>query len=215
MDLLPWTFYRVIAKMTLPEKQTVNPDPEPALGLEAPPARAYAQRSIVLVGMMGAGKTTIGRRLAASMRLPFCDTDAEIEAAAGCTIVDFFERYGEPAFRAGERRVITRLLEGPRQVLATGGGAFIDSETRARIEATGLSVWLRADVEVLLKRVMKRQTRPLLKKGDPRETMLRLIDQRYPVYAEADIVLDTIDGPHDAMVVAIEKAIVAFLRDHP
>ncbi|NWH07712.1 MAG: shikimate kinase [Alphaproteobacteria bacterium] len=201
--------------MTLPEKKDVNPDPQAALNLETPPALPYATRSIVLVGMMGAGKTTVGRRLASAMRLPFCDTDAEIEAAAGCSIADFFEKFGEPAFRDGERKVITRLLEGPRQVLATGGGAFIDPDTRARIKSIGLSIWLRADVDVLLKRVMKRHTRPLLKKGDPRETILRLIDQRYPIYAEADIVLDTIDGPHDAMVVGIQSAIAAFLKDHP
>ncbi len=158
------------------------------------------QRSIVLVGLMGAGKSTVGRRLAGSLHLPFFDADQEIETAAGCSITDFFERYGEPAFRDGERRVISRLLAGPRHVLATGGGAFMDPNTRDVIKQFGLSIWLRADIELLLTRVAKRQTRPLLKDGDPRATIERLMAERYPVYAGADVTIESNGGPHDTVV---------------
>lgn len=158
------------------------------------------QRSIVLVGLMGAGKSTVGRRLAGSLHLPFFDADQEIETAAGCSITDFFDRYGEPAFRDGERRVISRLLAGPRHVLATGGGAFMDPSTRDVIKQFGLSIWLRADIELLLTRVAKRQTRPLLKDGDPRATMERLMAERYPVYAGANVTIESNGGPHDTVV---------------
>jgi shikimate kinase len=158
------------------------------------------QRSIVLVGLMGAGKSTVGRRLAAALHLPFFDADQEIETAAGCTISDFFERYGEPAFRDGERRVIARLLAGPRHVLATGGGAFMDESTRDVIKRLGLSVWLRADIELLMARVAKRQTRPLLQTGDPRATMEKLMAERYPTYAQADVTIESNGGPHDTVV---------------
>ena len=158
------------------------------------------QRSIVLVGLMGAGKSTVGRRLATALHLPFFDADQEIETAAGCTISDFFERYGEPAFRDGERRVIARLLAGPRHVLATGGGAFMDESTRDVIKRLGLSVWLRADIELLMARVAKRQTRPLLQTGDPRATMEKLMAERYPTYAQADVTIESNGGPHDTVV---------------
>lgn len=164
-------------------------------------------RTIVLVGLMGAGKSAIGRRLAARLNLPFVDADREIESAAGCTIEDIFARYGEPAFRAGERRVILRLLAEPVHVLATGGGAFIDAEIRAAVKAHGLSVWLRADLELLLRRVSRRTDRPLLKRGEPREILERLMAARYPVYAEADMVVDSVDGPPDTMVDAVIAAL--------
>ncbi len=168
---------------------------------ESPEAgQPLKERPIVLVGLMGAGKSTIGRRLAAALRLPFHDADAEIETAAGCSITDFFERYGEPAFREGERRVIARLLSGPRHVLATGGGAFMDPTTRTLIKKMGFSVWLRADIGLLMERVSKRPTRPLLKNSDPRGTMERLMAERYPIYAEADLTVDSNGGPHDAIV---------------
>ena len=168
---------------------------------ESPEAgQPLKERPIVLVGLMGAGKSTIGRRLAAALKLPFHDADAEIETAAGCSISDFFERYGEPAFREGERRVIARLLAGPRHVLATGGGAFMDPTTRALIKKMGFSVWLRADIGLLMERVSKRPTRPLLKNSDPRGTMERLMAERYPIYAEADLTVDSNGGPHDAIV---------------
>lgn len=157
-------------------------------------------RSIVLVGLMGAGKTTVGRRLAQRLGLAFIDADAEIERAAGETIPEIFERHGEAVFRDGERRVIARLLEQGPQVLATGGGAFMDPETRAKIAALGISVWLKADLDVLMRRVGRRSTRPLLKQGDPRATMEKLMAVRYPVYAEADITVESREGPHEAVV---------------
>jgi shikimate kinase len=157
-------------------------------------------RSIVLVGLMGAGKTTVGRRLAQKLGLPFVDADAEIERAAGETIPEIFERHGEAVFRDGERRVISRLLECGTQVLATGGGAFMDETTRAKIAAHGISVWLRADLDVLMRRVIRRSNRPLLKQGDPRRVMERLIAERYPVYARADVTVDSLEGPHEAVV---------------
>src|SRR5262245_40629883 len=162
--------------------------------------RPMTERSIVLVGLMGAGKSTVGRRLASALRLPFHDADQEIETAAGCSISDFFERDGEAAVRDGERKVIARLLAGPRHVLATGGGAFMDPTTRHLIKTQGLSVWLRAGIDLLMERVTKRPTRPLLKNEDPRGTMERLMAERYPIYAEADITVDSNGGPHDAIV---------------
>ncbi|MBA4208526.1 MAG: shikimate kinase [Parvibaculum sp.] len=161
------------------------------------------ERSIVLVGLMGAGKTTVGRRLAKRLDLAFVDADAEIEDAAGETIPEIFERRGEAAFREGERRVIARLLAGRPQVLATGGGAYMDPATRANIAARGISIWLKADLDTLMKRVGKRGDRPLLQNGDPRATMKRLIDERYPVYAEADITIESLEGPHEEVVEAI------------
>lgn len=149
------------------------------------------EKIIVLVGLMGAGKSCVGRRLAQRLDIPFVDADAEVETAAGCSIVDIFEQYGEEAFRDGERRVISRLLDGPPSIIATGGGAFIDEQTRKLISEKGLSVWLRADLDTLVSRTSGRSHRPLLNKGDHRETLSSLIDQRYPIYAEADIVVDT------------------------
>jgi len=157
-------------------------------------------RTLVLVGLMGAGKTSIGKRIAHRLEVPFTDADAEIEAAANMTIAEIFARDGEAAFRTGERRVISRLLDGPVQVLATGGGAFMDPSTRARIRERGLSVWLRADIDVLLARVAKRRHRPLLNQGDPREVLERLIALRHPVYAEADLAIDSLAAPAETMV---------------
>ncbi len=157
-------------------------------------------RTIALVGLMGAGKSTIGRRLAARLDIPFVDADTEIEAAAGSTIPEIFERHGEAAFRNGERRVIARLLCDKPKVLATGGGAFMNPETRQRIQARAISIWLRADLDLLMTRVSKRDNRPLLKKGDPRAIMERLIAERYPIYGTADIVIDSNEGPHEAVV---------------
>ena len=163
-------------------------------------APAVPDRMIVLVGLMGAGKSTIGRRLAARLGVPFVDADDEVERAAGCSIEDMFEVHGEVAFREGEKRVIGRLLDGPVGVLATGGGAFMNEETRERIREKGVSVWLRADLDVLVRRCARRDDRPLLRDGDMRETLENLIDQRYPVYGEADIVVDTGDTPHRTVV---------------
>ena len=169
-----------------------------------------AAKTIVLVGLMGAGKSSIGRRLAQRLGLPFVDADKEIEAAAGCTIEDIFERLGEAAFRDGERRVILRLLDDPVHVLSTGGGAFMDPKIRARIREVGISVWLYADLELLLKRVARRNNRPLLKNGNPREILSRLIDERYPVYAEADIRVDSADGPPEQTVQKVLEELQRF-----
>lgn len=147
--------------------------------------------TIVLVGLMGAGKSCVGRRLAESLGVPFVDSDEEIEKAAGCGVTDIFDVYGEPAFRDCERRVIARLLsEGP-SIIATGGGAFMDEETRETIKATSTSVWLRADPEVLYQRTKRSKTRPLLATDDPKAKLFALADVRYPIYAEADIIVDT------------------------
>lgn len=167
----------------------------------------HIPRTIVLVGLMGAGKTNIGRRLAQQLGLPFVDADSEIELAAGETIEEIFERRGEAVFRDGERKVIARLLGNPVHVLATGGGAFMDAETRALIRDRGISVWLRADLELLFQRVSRRNNRPLLKQGNPRETLARLIEQRYPVYALADITVDTVDGPPEATMERVLAAL--------
>jgi shikimate kinase len=162
---------------------------------------ALGRRSVVLVGMMGAGKSSVGRRLAARLGIPFVDADAEIEKAhAGMTISEIFATHGEPYFRAGEMRVIARLLEGGPQVLATGGGAYMNADTRATIHAKGISVWLRATLDVLNRRIKRRGDRPLLKNTDPSETLRRLIEERNPVYAEADLTVESRDVPHDTIV---------------
>ena len=168
-------------------------------------------RSIVLVGLMGAGKSTVGRRLGQKLALPFLDADHEIEAAAGMTIPDIFSIHGESYFRDGERRVIARLLQEGPLVLATGGGAFMSEETRVRIREAGVSVWLRADLDVLMRRVRKRQNRPLLANPDPEGTMRRLIDLRYPVYATADLTVDSHEAPHDRVVHDVIEALEGFL----
>jgi shikimate kinase len=167
-------------------------------------------RPIVMVGMMGAGKSAIGRRLAQRLGLPFVDADAEIERAAGTTIAEIFEKHGEAVFRDGERRVIARLLDGPIGVLATGGGAFMDTETRARIRNRAITVWLKADLDTLVERVSRRGHRPLLKNGDPREILTRLMAQRDPIYAEADITVETGHAPTAATVERVIEALAAF-----
>jgi shikimate kinase len=184
----------------------------------APPPDAAARiaarlgdRSIVLVGMPGAGKTTIGRRLAQVLKLGFVDADAEIERAAAMTIPEIFSTYGEQVFRDGEKRVIARLLDAGPQVIATGGGAFMSEETRAAIRARGISVWIRADVDVLLSRVRRKGNRPLLA-ADPEATLRRLIALREPVFAQADVGVQSSDVPHEVVVSAIVAAILARLE---
>jgi shikimate kinase len=166
-------------------------------------------KTLVLVGMMGAGKTSVGRRLAGVLGVPFRDADVEIETAAGCTINEIFERFGEPAFRSGERKVIARLLSDPPHVLAAGGGAFMDEETRTRIRERAVSIWLRAPIELLIQRVLRKDTRPLLRNTDSRTALERLLREREPVYAQADIVVDSDEGPHDVVV----KRIIAALDE--
>jgi shikimate kinase len=174
------------------------------------------RRSIVLVGMMGAGKSSIGRRLAARLGLPFVDADTEIEKAAGMSVADIFARHGEADFRKGEARVIARLLEDGPQVLATGGGAFMNADTRGTIGAKGVSVWLKADFEVILRRISKRKSeRPLLQTGDPAETVRALLAEREPVYAQADITVHSREVTHDAIVADIVASLAAFLRADP
>ena len=174
-------------------------------------SRRLGARSLVLVGLMGAGKSTVGRRLAQTLQLPFRDADHEIEAAAGMTIPEIFAIHGEDHFRDGERRVIARLLQEGPIVLATGGGAFMNDETRLRIAEHGISLWLKADLDVLMRRVRKRTTRPLLQNPDPEGTMRRLMEVRYPVYATADITVDSHEAPHDRVVADIVKALGEWL----
>ncbi len=163
-------------------------------------AAALGARSIVLVGMMGAGKTSVGKRLASKLGLPFVDADMEIEAGAQLTIPEIFERFGEAYFREGERKVIARLLNSGPQVLATGGGAFMNKTTRENIAARGVSIWLKPDVEVLLARVRKKSNRPLLQTADPEATLRRILEERSPTYALADIIIESRDGPHESVV---------------
>jgi shikimate kinase len=176
-------------------------------GTETAIVAALGRRSIVLVGMMGAGKTSVGRRLAARLEIPFVDADSEIEAAAGMTIPEIFSIHGESYFRSGEARVIARLLDGGPQVLSTGGGAFMNPDTRAVIRQKGIGFWLKADFEVLLRRVKRRTDRPLLKSDDPAETLKRLIAERYPTYAEADVTIHSRDVPHERIVEEIMAAL--------
>jgi len=176
----------------------------------APARRFVPCRTIVLVGLMGAGKSKIGRRLAARLNLPFFDSDHEIEMAAGESIEEIFANRGERVFRDGERRVIARLLAQPVHVLATGGGAFMDEMTRAVIERRGVSLWLRADLDVLVSRVSRRSDRPLLKVGDARMVLGELIEQRYPVYAEANVMIESGEGPPESTVARAIAALADF-----
>lgn len=171
-----------------------------------------AGRPLVLVGMMGAGKTTVGRRIASRLGRQFLDSDEEIEKAAQMTIPEIFEQRGEPEFRAGETRVIARVLREPDLVLATGGGAFVNDETRALIKAEALSVWLKAEVDVLFERVSRRSNRPLLKTADPRATLEKLVQARYPVYAEADVTVLSREVPHDVVAGDVIDAVLGFLK---
>jgi shikimate kinase len=178
--------------------------------VEAGLLAALAHRSIVLVGMMGAGKSSVGRRLGARLGLPFLDADTEIEAAAGMTIPEIFARHGEPAFRSGEARVIERLLESGPQVLATGGGAFVNPNTRALIHAKGVSIWLKAEFDVLMRRIKRRSDRPMLKTADPAATLQRLMSERDPFYAEANLTIESRDVPHMTVV----EEIIVRLHEH-
>lgn len=179
--------------------------------VESAIVEAVGRRSIVLVGMMGAGKSSVGRKLGLRLALPFVDADTEIEAAAGMTIPEIFQVRGEADFRAGEARVIARLLESGPQVLATGGGAFMNPDTRRLIAQKGISIWLRADFDVLMRRIKRRTDRPLLRTADPEATLQALIEQRYPVYAFADITIDSRDVLHDVIVDELVGALARHL----
>lgn len=185
----------------LAEEQTAQPETGSAI------RDRLERRSIVLVGMMGAGKSSVGRRLANRLALPFFDADTEIERAAGMTIPEIFAARGEAEFRDGERRVIARLLTSGPSVIATGGGAFMSAETRERIAENGISIWLRAEFDVLMRRVRKRSNRPLLKTADPEGTLRKLIEDRYPVYALADVTVHSRDVPHETVVQDIVDAL--------
>jgi shikimate kinase len=174
---------------------------------------ALDHRSVVLIGMMGVGKSSIGRRLAARLAIPFVDADTEIEKAAGMSISDIFARHGEAYFRSGEARVIARLLESGPQVLATGGGAFMNEGTRSAIKAKGVSIWLSAAYEVLLRRISKRKNeRPMLYTDNPDETLRHLLEVREPTYALADLTVQSREGPHDAIVAEIVTALATYLH---
>jgi len=181
-----------------------------AAGGSAMSGEVVVDRPLVLVGLMGAGKSCIGRRLAQRLRLPFVDADREIEQAAGCSIPEIFSRHGEQAFRDGERRVILRLLESPPFVLATGGGAFMDPRTRAVIREKAISIWLRADLDLLVRRTGRRGDRPLLQVDDPRAKLAELMTTRDPIYAEADLTVDSQDGPPDATLERVLAALAEF-----
>jgi shikimate kinase len=186
-----------------------GPGTGPGMGA-AEDAEPLLPRTVVLVGLMGAGKSAIGRRLATRLHLPFRDADTEIEAAAGCTIAEIFARDGEPVFRSVERRIITRLVKDePVHILATGGGAFMDPETRAAIRQHGVSVWLRAELDVLVARTARRTHRPILNQGDPRSILGRLMEQRYPIYAEADLTVVSDERPPDVTVELVIDALEA------
>ncbi|MBU1305225.1 MAG: shikimate kinase [Alphaproteobacteria bacterium] len=175
-------------------------------------AERLGGRPVVLVGMMGAGKTTVGRRLAARLNRQFLDSDEEIEKAAQMSIPEIFEQRGEAEFRAGEMRVIARVLKQQGMVLATGGGAFVNVETRGLIKAEAVSVWLKAEIDILFERVSRRSNRPLLKTANPRETLRKLIDERYPIYAEADVTVISRDVPQDVVAADVVDALLAYFK---
>ncbi len=179
--------------------------------LEAGVTAALGRRSVVLVGMMGSGKSSIGRRVALRLGIPFVDADTEIEQAAGMSISDIFAVRGEAEFRTGEARVIARLLDGGPQVLATGGGAFINPDTRTAIAAKGISIWLKAEFEVLMRRIRRRHDRPLLKTEDPGATLRKLMEQRDPIYSLADLTVESRDVLHDKIVDEIVSALASWL----
>ena len=182
----------------------MNASAETATLTHGQPGAGPLARSVVLVGLMGAGKSSVGRRLARALHAGFADADEEIVAAAGMSIPDIFAGYGEAAFRDLERRVVARLLDHPPMVLALGGGSFVDAGTRAKVKALACSVWLRADLDTLVARTMRKQgSRPLLAAGNPRDTLVRLMAERYPIYAEADHTIDTAIEPPDAIVLRI------------
>jgi shikimate kinase len=187
------------------QTSTCSPAPDAAVPLTPP-------RSLVLVGLMGAGKSSVGKRLAARLALPFYDADQEIERAAQLSVEEIFARHGEASFREGERRVIARLLQGPAHVLATGGGAFVDPETRRLVHERAISVWLKVELDELVRRVSRRTNRPLLKGKDPREVLEKLTAERYPAYAEADITVISGDGIADLTAERVIQAVAEFIR---
>jgi shikimate kinase len=194
----PKNVKNLTAKFTMPDAALHNK--MPASPQDCALVAALGRRSVVLVGMMGAGKSSVGRKLGARLGLPFVDADTKIEEAAGMSIPDIFETRGEAEFRSGEARVIARLLDGGPQVLATGGGAYMNADTRALIRSKAVSVWLKAEFDVLMKRIKRRTDRPMLKTADPAATLRQLMDVRYPVYAQADITIESREVLHEIIV---------------
>lgn len=188
-------------------------DAEAPAALKTQVAGLKVDRTIVLVGMMGAGKSSVGRRLAQTLRLPFYDADCEIERAAGKSVSDIFAEHGEAEFRRGERQVLARLLREPPHVLATGGGAYMDPATRALLKETALTVWLTADLDVLMRRLERRDTRPLLRQPNPRAVVERILAERAPIYAEADVHVVSAPGPHWLTVEAVLAAIAPLFAE--
>lgn len=186
-------------------------------GMKAKPKRYSASlvlpKTLVLVGMMGAGKSSIGWRIARKMGTPFYDTDQEVERAAGCSVADIFETWGEKAFRDAERRVLKRLLSGQTQVVSTGDGTFVDEESRTLIKENAISLWLRADPEILYERVIRRDTRPLLFEGDAKQILEEMVERRYPLYAKADLTVESNDDAHEATVERVMEALKNYIYD--
>ncbi len=197
-------------KLIRPESET---PPAPGVAKRLAVRQALGTRSIVMVGLMGCGKTSVGRRLATLLDIPFVDADEEIEKSADKSIKEIFADHGEDYFRNGERRVIARLLKNGPQVLATGGGAYMNAETRANIAAMGMSVWLKGDLAILMRRVRKRSNRPLLQTADPEATMRQLMDMRYPVYALANVTVESREVPHDVMANTVIDALYDYLSN--
>ena len=190
-----------------------RPDPALRQARAEDLAERLAGRPLVLVGMVGAGKTTVGRRLAARLKRQFLDSDEEIEKAAQMSIPEIFEQRGEPEFRAGETRVIARVLKNQGLVLATGGGAFVNPDTRALVKGEAVSVWLKAEADILFERVSRRSNRPLLKTANPRATLEKLIEDRYPIYADADVTVISRDVPQEAVATDVVEAVLAYLKE--
>lgn len=196
--------HHLYAEMRFVHERSMTTTYENLPDLEMP---AFKSRTVALVGLMGAGKSTVGRRLAELLGRAFFDSDEEVEKAAGLTIADIFSTYGEDDFRRGERAVIERLLEAPPCVLATGGGAFMDAHTRKLLSEKAITVWLSADLDTLWKRVSKKDTRPLLRKPNPKTVLAELLKEREPIYRLADIAVDSLDGPHNQTVEAIHDVL--------
>lgn len=201
---------RVVCIGQVADKDTTMPEDPSSINKSDHTKASWQDRTIALVGLMGAGKSTVGRRLAEALDRPFFDSDDEIEKAAGLSVSDIFALHGEAEFRRGEQRVLERLLDGPPHILATGGGAYLNADTRALMREKAITVWLNADLETLWKRVSKRTHRPLLKRANPKGVLTDLLEARRPIYEEADLIVPSVDGPHNMTVDKIIEALKAW-----